>query len=288
MTAGFERLNFFKGLFLQAEDWQREQGYHKEKRRFHNKYLHTPGVAFGCLDDLKVVTSPEGTSLIVSPGYAIDGEGNDLYLSKAKEIKLPPIQSFHPPTTVYIALRYNEKEVDMRVNEANPQYSGYAFTAEGIVLEVTPAQPDNNIRIELARIELSENPELIRNAVDISNPGPDEIDLRYVRGAGARAGTRHRDLTLSDLGTRVMDTTIQVRPENRKQEETIVLIEELEKDTPQPMYLVHVQSMDSARIQWWIECTPEEDSDVTEYTLHIKNYANHSTTVMCRVFRMRI
>jgi hypothetical protein len=288
MTAGFERVNFFKGLFLQAEDWQREQEYHKEKRRFHNKYLHTPGVAFGCLSDMKVTSSGEGTSLMVAPGYAIDGEGNDLYLSKAKEIKLPPLQSFHPPTTVYIALRYNEKEVDMRVNEANPQYSGYAFTAEGIVLEITPAQPDNNLRIELGRIELSENPEYIRNAVDIDNPEPDEIDLRHVPGAGARTEVREKELTLSDLGVKVLDTTIQVRSSTRRLEATNVLIEKMDKEKPQPMYVVHVQAMDSARIQWWTECSLNKDNGTYEYTLYIRNYSSQTTPVMCRVFRMRI
>jgi hypothetical protein len=289
MTAGFERLNFFKGLFLQAEDWQREQEYHKEKHRYHNKYLHTPGVAFGCLEDLEVTANREGTTLIVASGYAIDGEGHDLYLAKAHEIKLPALQSFHPPTTIYVSLRFNEKAIDMRVNEANPQYSGNAFISEGIVLEITPAQPDNHMRIELARIELSESPEQIKKAVDESKPGPDEIDLRYVKGAGARAAARQKELTLADLGVKVMDTSIQVRTSTRKQEDTYVLIEKINnKETPPPMYMVHVQSMDSTRIQWWIECGQDQENGTSEYTLHIKNYSNLTTTVMCRVFRMRI
>ena len=58
-----------------------------EKRRYHNKYLHTPGVVFGCLEDLNVTITGEGTALTIAPGYAIDGEGRDLFLPEPKEQK---------------------------------------------------------------------------------------------------------------------------------------------------------------------------------------------------------
>lgn len=35
MKEGFKRINFFKGFFTQAEDWQSAQEYHLEKRRIH-------------------------------------------------------------------------------------------------------------------------------------------------------------------------------------------------------------------------------------------------------------
>ncbi len=282
----FERLNFFKGLFVLAEDWQKDQRYHLDKRRMHNMYLHTPGVVFGCLEDLKVTIIREGTAINIAPGYAMDGLGRDLYLPESKEIQLPPLRSFNPPTKVYITLRSHERETDMRANHANPQYSGNAFIAEESMVEFTKEPPDNNNRIELARVDLSEDAVNLKDAALPGNPGPNEIDLTRVPAAGTRATQRPRTLTLDDMANCIMETTVTVRARTRKQEDTHVLIEELDhKQDIQPMYMVCVQAMDSAEIQWWVQCSKKEKN--TEYTLHIRNNSSWTTTVMCRVYRIR-
>lgn len=286
MALFFERLNFFKGLFVEAEDWQKEQLYHIEKRRFHNKYLHTPGVAFGCMGDLKVTVNAEGTALVIAPGYAIDGEGHDLYLPENKELELPALSSFNPPITVYVTIRWNKREENMRVNDANPQYSGYAYIVEDTIIDLSDKEPDNHIRIELARIDLSVDATHIKNAAEPFNPQSDELNLTYVPGAGARAGTQRKEYTLHDLGTKVLDATIQVRGSEKKEDDTNVLIERVPKDIPPPMYMVHVQTMDESQVQWWIECSQQEDA--MEYVLHIKNYSNFDTPAVCRVFKMKI
>jgi hypothetical protein len=286
MGERFERINYFKGMFMEAEDWQREQRYQLEKRRFHNRYLHTPGVAFGCLGNMKVTVVPEGNALTVAPGYAIDGSGNDLYLPEPMELKLPHLREYNPPVTLYVALRYNEREVDMRENEANPEYSGFAGTVEDTVVELTTQKPDNSERLELARIELPARPKHVKNADDATQPQPGEIDLRHVRGAGARTGTKIGKLSIYDLGDKVLDTKVKVRASSRKLESTNVLIEVIRGDAVQPMYIAHVESEDGVRIQWWIDCQREKGA--SEYMLNIKNYSGGLTTVICRVFRIRI
>ncbi len=286
MALFFERLNFFKGLFVQAEDWQKEQLYHIEKRRFHNKYLHTPGVAFGCLGDLKVTVNADGTALEIAPGYAIDGEGHDLYLPEKRILEIPALSSFNPPITIFITIRWNKREEDMRVNDANPQYSGYAYITEDSIIELSPKEPDNHIRIELGRVTLSADAAHIKNAIEPFDPQTDELNLTNVPGAGARAGTQRKEYTLHDLGVKVMDATIQVRGSEKKEDDTNVLIERVAKDIPPPMYIVHVQSMDDSPVQWWIECSPQEEA--VEYILHIKNLSSTDTTAVSRVFRMKI
>jgi len=164
MAGIFQRVNFFKGLFMKTEDWKKEQQYHMEKQRFHNKYLHTPGVVPDCLERLRVTVSETGNKLIIAPGYAIDGEGRDLYVPEPKEIDIPDLQSFNPPTTIYIAIRYAENPQDKRENETNPMYSGYAYLSEDPQVEITSQEPDNHENIELARVRLSENAGRIRNA----------------------------------------------------------------------------------------------------------------------------
>lgn len=349
MVGLFQRINFFKGLFMKEQDWQKEQEYHMEKQRFHNKYLHIPGIVFNCREELRVSVSDTGDKLNVAPGYAIDGEGRDLYVPEAKEITIPDLLSFNPPTTIYISLRYTENFHDRRENAANPMYSGYGCVSEDTIMEITAEKPDNYTCIELGRVRLSENPIRIRNAVSQPEPGKavlpapikggrrgagkavlpssvkggqpgarkavvpasakvglqrvetagfpgaetaesaglDELDLSQVPEAGALLSTRKKPLTISDLGEKLIDTRLVVIAGNRKQEDTNILIEQYPKHVTPPMYIVSVQSLDGVRTRWSIECT-ENEVGTLDYSLHIRNESNRSTTVACRVFRVRI
>jgi hypothetical protein len=289
-------------------------------------------VVFNCLEGLKVSVSDKGDALKVAPGYAIDGEGRDLYVPEAKEILIPDLQSFNPPTTVYISLRYNESFYDRREDAANPMYSGHAYVSEETVIEITHEKPDNYHGIELGQVRLSENPGRIRNAETPGGPGKavvpakpggsgrrkaavvpaagmtglrlataprfpadkleetkplDQLDLTRVPEAGAMTRTRSNALSLSDLGEKLIDTRVLVIEGNRKQEDTNILIEQYPKKLTPPMYLVSVQSLDGVRTRWSVEST-ENDEGSLDYTLHIRNESNRTTTIMCRVYRLRI
>src|SRR3954471_11968309 len=74
MTDPVRRLHYFSGQSLSPEDLQAEQDYHREMRYLHNRLLGQ-GVVSG-LD----VTAGDGSSVIVSPGLAIDGYGRELVL----------------------------------------------------------------------------------------------------------------------------------------------------------------------------------------------------------------
>jgi len=317
MVGLFQRVNFFKGLFMKTKDWQKEQEYHMEKQRFHNKYLHTPGVVFQCLGGLRVSVSDTGDKLVVPPGYAIDGEGRDLYVPEPKEIIIPNLQSFNPPTTIYISLRYTENLQDRRDDTENPMYSGHAYAAEDTIIEITGRKPDNHHCIELGRVRLSENASRIHNpdspgdteteivpAAEKSSvprrtradrhkvealplPGLDELDLTQVQEAGAITQSRTGGLSISHLADKLIDTKMRVIAGTRKQEDTNVLIEQYPKEMPPPMYMVFLQSLDGVRTRWSIECT-ENDRGSLDYTLHIRNESNRTATVMCRVYRMRV
>jgi len=324
MAGLFRRINFFKGLFMKTKDWQKEQEYHMEKQRFHNKYLHTPGVVFNCLEGMRVSVSEKGTSIIVAPGYAIDGEGRDLYVPEAREVLIPDLQSFNPPTTIYIAIRYTENVGDRREDTTNPMYSGYACVTEDTIIEITGEKPDNYLSIELGRVRLSENAGRIRNpgapgepgkavvptvpgggrgpgrsvvpagakpglqAVEIIDLSPlDELILSKVPEAGSMARTRGKALSISDLGEKLIDTKVVVIAGNRKQEDTNILIEQYPRLVTPPMYLVFVQSLDGVRVRWSIVSTDNDEGSL-DYALHIRNESTRTTTVMCRVYRVRL
>jgi len=79
--ANFKRINFFEGFFTTDEDWNSAEAYHLEKRRLHNRVLHTPGVVPVESGGLKVQARGRGDlSFEVAPGYGIDGRGNEMVL----------------------------------------------------------------------------------------------------------------------------------------------------------------------------------------------------------------
>lgn len=103
--SGVKRVRYFTGQLLSASDLQTEQQYFRDKLRRHNRFLHGHGVVAGL--DLSV--SQEGTSscVVVSPGYGISPEGEELVLKKPLELKIDARRS-----PQYVTLRYAEVETD--------------------------------------------------------------------------------------------------------------------------------------------------------------------------------
>lgn len=278
---GFRRINFFKGFFTQAEDWQSAQEYHTEKRRIHNGFLHTPGIVYGCLDNLKVTATETDNSLYIAPGYAIDGEGRDLYLPKPEKIQIA-LQDHRFPVTIYVIIRYNEEKIDLRHNVANPELSDYAFFKEWPVVEITTAEPDNHNVLELARIHLSKEATRIKNQGNNETPGSNEIDSRYIK----RAGTVKGGLKLEDFGEIVKEGEIGVTPSSESipiEDDTNVLIEKIEGEDAHRFYQVSVYPLEEARILWRIESIFAHGA--VEYRLFFKNFSKRSVKVSYRIYR---
>jgi hypothetical protein len=81
---GFKRINFLKGFLTTEKDWNDAERYHIDKRRLHNRMLHSAGIVYGFAGDLRVSARARGDlSVEVQPGYAIDGMGNDLMIFDA-------------------------------------------------------------------------------------------------------------------------------------------------------------------------------------------------------------
>ena len=114
---GFKRINFFKGFLTTEKDWNDAERYHIDKRRLHNKMLHSAGIVYGYGSDLKVNARARGDlSVEVQPGYAIDGVGNDLMIYDAT-IRNINLEELRLPQTIYIVLRYYEDLPDARIAE---------------------------------------------------------------------------------------------------------------------------------------------------------------------------
>ena len=138
---GFKRVNFFTGFQTTAEDWNELVRYDVEKHKLHNRLFHGPGVLVGELSALKVTARGRGDlSVEISPGYAMDGEGNDIYLG-APEIKTIDPGDFKLPQTVYIVIKYVEDLTDFVSYRANLEYKGHRRVAEKVKLEAIITEP---------------------------------------------------------------------------------------------------------------------------------------------------
>jgi hypothetical protein len=83
MTDPVRRVNYFHGQLLTPEDLQAEQDYHRKMRYLHNRLLGH-GVVHG-LD----VTVGDGSTVVVTPGLAIDPCGREIVLSDELRIAVP-------------------------------------------------------------------------------------------------------------------------------------------------------------------------------------------------------
>src|SRR5262249_27460807 len=186
---GFKRINFFKGFLTTEKDWNEAELYHVEKRRLHNKLLHAPGVIVGQGGDLRVVARARGDlSVEIQPGYAIDGQGNDLILWDAVIKNINP-EEFRLPQTIYFVLRFAEELTDYVAYKENVEYKGHRRIQEQCRVEVSQTEPDISRELEVARVYLEKGATRIRDPRDPNDPRANEIDMRYRPLAGTAGST---------------------------------------------------------------------------------------------------
>jgi hypothetical protein len=181
---GFKRINFFKGFLTTERDWNDAERYHIDKRRLHNRMLHSPGIVYGYAGDLKVQARARGDlSVEVQAGYAIDGMGNDLMIFDAT-IRNINLEEFRLPQTIYVVLRYYEELTDFIAYKENLEYKGHRRVLESCRVELSQTEPDIMREVELARIHLEKGVQRVRDARDPADPKANEIDLRYTPRGG--------------------------------------------------------------------------------------------------------
>jgi hypothetical protein len=211
-NADFKRLHYFTGLFLTADDFNLEQEYFLRKRWLHNRGLHTPGVIPGTGEDDNpplTVKAAGDLNLRVRPGAAIDAAGHEICLWD----EYPLAVDLTLPAQAYVTLSYASRLTDsVEIKEGEKVvYSGDARVAEIPHLKVTATPPDNLVDIELARITLPEGAQAIKDAGDPGNPKAGEIDLRYVKHAGAMVAAPPPDTLPPELAEGVITLMQETR-----------------------------------------------------------------------------
>ena len=140
----FSRNRYFQGHLLSVSDLEAEQNYLRDKQQFRN--LHSLGV--GVVAGLSVTTTNKGTSLSVTPGYAIDYLGREICVPSPLECTLP-----RAGTQLRVSISYVESDAEPStpalaldpLSTDNPME--YARVAEGFELALTPMPSSRPTRI---------------------------------------------------------------------------------------------------------------------------------------------
>jgi hypothetical protein len=106
-----KRNRFFPGKLLTAEDLALEQEYFRERLKRHNRYLHGFGVVFG------LEVSKSGGEIVISPGLAIDCQGNEIVVSE-------PLKQALPAPAVGSALFLNISFIEIETDHVTPLATG--------------------------------------------------------------------------------------------------------------------------------------------------------------------
>jgi hypothetical protein len=170
----FKRVNPFQGLVLDADTWKDEQDYHRNQQKLHTLAFHGTGIVEG----LEVKASqPPDFSLIISPGIAIDTEGNAIVVPKSQHYSLGSKNKGQ----VYLIIQYRE----VPTAPASPSEEGQATRVlEAYRIREVTRLPDEPC-LELARLDLDPSGKSITDARAPSNPTVNEIDLRFRQSAKA-------------------------------------------------------------------------------------------------------
>ena len=166
----FKRVTPFQGLVLDADTWKDEQDYHRSQQKLHTLAFHRIGIVEG----LEVRASqPSDLSLTISPGMAIDPEGNVIIVSQTQRYNLVSKDKGQ----TYLIIQYREIPT-ASASEGEP---ATRILEAYRISEVThlPAEP----YLELARINFDPSRKSITDARVPSSPVTNEIDLRFRQSA---------------------------------------------------------------------------------------------------------
>jgi hypothetical protein len=168
-----KRISARDGMAVTAEVWQEAHEYHRLRAKFHALVSHGPGIVAG----LEVIASdPPDSAVYILPGIAFDSQGQTIVLPE------PTAYDFGDSAgTLHLLITYAEsppRADDDR--EDGPDYVHAAFSVEA------PADLPDTAYVELARIRRTSRTAAITDPADATQPGADEIDMRFRRDIGIR------------------------------------------------------------------------------------------------------
>jgi hypothetical protein len=162
-----ERVRFFSGELLTADDLTALDGNSRELRWLHNRTLHNWGIGFG----LDVLGNRGDTSVTVNPGYAIDAGGREIILGSSVQQPIPAVPGGlnGAAATYYLVAKYvddaDEPTEEQRSATACSPGGAVRLSNDPAILWKTVAQLVSGIDVILGQVA-------IRNCVLSANVSP--------------------------------------------------------------------------------------------------------------------
>ena len=176
--AQLRRLVASEGMVVDVTAWNAAHDYHAVHQLRHNMSMHRPGITSG----LEVVAwDPPDNSVVINPGIAMDGEGHTVVVADAQRFQLQTNES----GMLYLILQYREVPAVEGRGTSESDGGSPSFIIEAYRLEERRDLPEDSY-VELGRIDVSGDGSAITDAMDVMNPLPNEIDLRYRKLSGPR------------------------------------------------------------------------------------------------------
>jgi hypothetical protein len=144
----FERNRYFLGKLLSVSDFETEQRYFNNKRRFINRLMHGTGIICG----LSVNRINEET-FSVDAGAALDHTGREICISAPITQKLSALDGFTADPanqTLYLCLEYQETDIEpvhslTAATGQTTESAEYSKYAEGFRFYLTQERPENAV-----------------------------------------------------------------------------------------------------------------------------------------------
>ncbi|HEX7313594.1 MAG TPA: tail fiber domain-containing protein [Pyrinomonadaceae bacterium] len=149
-----KRLNYYNFQFLVETDFNDEQLYHKQMRRFHNRALHTWGIVEG----LQVERVPNESKVTVAPGVAIDRLGQEIVLPERSAAL--GLDEFGADAQVYVTIKYRDvtDQADKDTSDTQTEGDRYKRWTERPQVSAKVAAPSADApEVVLAVVKLDRN-----------------------------------------------------------------------------------------------------------------------------------
>jgi hypothetical protein len=182
--AAMQRQQVKNGLLLTAERWQRAHDYQRRRQNLHYQSVNQPGIVCGL--GVRVIPAPEAVNaqyrdnrwVQIQPGIAIDLEGNLIIVPHQVNFRIATELKESEPVTVYLVAQYRDPDQ----LEDTPDREVVQETFRIDERSCLPGRSD----VELCRVLLREQKQLLCTSADAFFPGYGDLDLRYRRQAQAR------------------------------------------------------------------------------------------------------
>ena len=150
--AEIKRMRYFQHEFLDAEDFNDEQEYHRQMRYRHNRDFHTWGIGHGLEVGLaEDQETGSETKVTVNPGTAVDGEGKEIILPLSRTIDFDQ-PAYQGDTSYYITIKWHEQPGLPRQEDSSKRWE------EVPDIDVTADSPqDSDMNLVLACVKLRGN-----------------------------------------------------------------------------------------------------------------------------------